>query len=179
MALPATMDRAAPGAVCTHAGKKLSNSVSATAQRPALVSVADAQAREVIDEAVAFPVSLSRAASGTVTVDFATADGTAKAREDYTATSDTLTLAKGEREKTVSVPVLDDGHDGGEETFTLNLANAQGARGRRSGARRCRRGAARPPRAASTRRRRRAATPSGCRAGSRGPTRRRARKRGA
>ena len=98
--------------------------------RPAL-SVADARGREGVDEAVVFEVSLDRAfttASHRVTVDYATADGTAKAGEDYTATSGTLTFAAGERVKTVAVPILDDGHDEGHETFLLRLSNVAGAR---------------------------------------------------
>ena len=116
------------GSVVTEAGRALANTVTATVQGPALLSVADARAREGIDEAVAFPVSLSRAASGTVTVDYVTLDGTAKAGEDYERTRGTLSFAPGEREKTVAVPILDDGHDEGEETFTLKLRNARGAR---------------------------------------------------
>ena len=97
--------------------------------RPTL-SVADAQANEGA-AAVAFEVSLNRTFSGTahrVTVNYATADGTAKAGEDYTATSGSLTFAAGERVKTVRVPLLDDAIDEGEETFTLRLSNAKGAR---------------------------------------------------
>ena len=63
-----------------------------------------------------------------MTVDYATADGTAAAGADYTATSGTLTFAAGETTKTVSVPILDDSHDEGEETFTLRLSNATGTR---------------------------------------------------
>ena len=99
--------------------------------RPAL-SVADAEGREGVDPAVEFAVRLSRAASGVVKVDYATADGTgdgaAKAGEDYTATSGTLVFAAGEREKTVAVPILDDGHDEGRETFLFRLSNASNAR---------------------------------------------------
>ena len=98
--------------------------------RPAL-SVADARAREGTDEAVVFEVSLDRAFTGAehrVTVDYATADGTATAGADYTATSGTLTFAAGETAKTVSVPILDDGHDEGHETFLLRLSNVVGAR---------------------------------------------------
>ncbi len=98
--------------------------------RPAL-SVADARAREGEDEAVEFEVSLSRAFTGaghSVTVDYATSDGTATAGEDYTAASGTLTFAAGETTKTVSVPVLDDSHDEGHETFSLRLSNLVGAR---------------------------------------------------
>ena len=97
--------------------------------RPTL-SVADASANEGAD-AVAFEVSLNRTFAGTahrVTVNYATADGTAKAGEDYTATSGSLTFAVGERVKTVQVPILDDAIDEGEETFTLRLSNAKGAR---------------------------------------------------
>ena len=98
--------------------------------RPA-VSVADARAREGVDEAVVFEVSLGRAFTGAehrVTVDYATSDGTATAGEDYTATSGTLTFAAGERVKTVPVPILDDSHDEGHETFSLRLSNLVGVR---------------------------------------------------
>ncbi len=95
-----------------------------------VISVADAVANEGTDAAAEFEVSLSRAFTNTehsVTVDYATADGTATAGEDYTATSGTLTFGPGESLKTVSVPVLDDALDEGEETFTLRLSNARGA----------------------------------------------------
>ena len=47
---------------------------------------------------------------------------------DYEAANGTLGFAAGEREKTVSVTVLDDAHDEGEETLTLTLSNASGTR---------------------------------------------------
>ena len=79
------------------------------------VSVADARATEGTDATIEFEVSLSQAASATITVDYATANikyaaanGEAIAGEDYTAVSGTLTFAAGERLKTVSVPILDD-----------------------------------------------------------------------
>ena len=125
--LPAATDCALPGAVCTEAGRMLADTVTATVLGPALLSVADAEAREGTDAAVAFAVTLSRAASSAVTVDYATADGTATAGEDYAATSGTLRFAAGETEGTVSVPVLDDAVDEGRETFTLALSNADGA----------------------------------------------------
>ena len=81
---------------------------------------------EAADATVDFAVSLSRAASETVTVQYATSDGTATAGSDYTQTSGTLTFTAGESSKTISVPVLDDAHDEGEETFTLTLSNASG-----------------------------------------------------
>ncbi len=94
------------------------------AQAPGL-SVADAEVEEGAGATLAFAVTLSRAASGTVTVDYATSDGTATA--DYTQASGTLVFAAGETEKTVSVAVLDDAHDEGSETLTLTLSNASGA----------------------------------------------------
>ncbi len=90
--------------------------------------MADARVNENTNAALAFAVTLSRAASGTVTVDYATADGTATAGTDYTATSGTLRFTVGETSKTVSVTVLDDSHDEGEETLTLTLSNASGGR---------------------------------------------------
>ena len=116
-----------PG-VCDAHGRMLAGGLSTTVRGPVTLSVADAQAEEGTDETIGFAVSLSRAASGTVTVDYATADGTATAGEDYSSTSGTLTFAAGETSKTVSVPVLDDVVDEGEETFTLRLSNATGAR---------------------------------------------------
>ena len=124
--LPATADCSASGAICTPDGRKLTSALTATVQGPVALSVADAGASEA-DEALAFMVTLSRAASGTVTVDYATRDGTATAGEDYTFTGGTLTFAAGELGKTVSVPLLDDAVDEGEETFTLKLTNPRGA----------------------------------------------------
>ena len=74
-----------------------------------------------------FGVTLSRSTSGTVTVAYATSDGTAQAGADYTAASGTATFAPGETRKTVEVTVLDDAHDEGSETLTLALSNPSGA----------------------------------------------------
>ena len=126
--LPPTLDCAAEGAICTADGRALSTPVAATVPGPAALSVADAEVREGRDAALAFAVTLDRAASDTVTVDYATSDETAVAGEDYTAVSGTLTFAAGETSKTVSVAVLDDAHDEGSETLTLTLSNAEGAR---------------------------------------------------
>ena len=126
VSLPATTDCAAAGAVCSSDGRKLSNSVTALIRGPAVLSVADAQANEA-DASIDFDITLSRAAADTVTVGYITRDGTATAGRDYTQTRGTLSFAAGEMEKTVSVPILDDLHDEGDETFTLKLRNARGA----------------------------------------------------
>ena len=114
------------GAICTAGGEVLSNTLSATIKGPVAIEVADARVREAADAVLEFEVSLSRTAGGPVSVDYATADGTAKAGEDFTAASGTLTFAAGETTKTVSVAVLDDAHDEGEETMKLLLSNATG-----------------------------------------------------
>ena len=116
-----------PGAVCTGDGRVLSATISTRVLGPPGLSVADAEVEEEPDAALAFVVRLDRAPSSRVTVDYATADGTAKAGADYTAVSGTLTFSPGERTKTVSVAVLDDAHDEGSETLTLTLSNASGA----------------------------------------------------
>ncbi len=92
------------------------------------LSVADAEVDEGPDATLSFQVTLSRAASGSVAVDWATADGTATAGQDYTAARGTLTFASGETSQTVTVTVLDDAHNEGTETLTLTLSNPSGAR---------------------------------------------------
>ena len=117
-----------PAVLCTSDGRALSNTVSITVRGPAGLSVADAEAHENDDETIDFTVSLDRSALRTITVDYATSDGTATAGADYTAKSGTLTFTVGgQRSKTVRVPILDDSHDEGEETFTLTLSSASGA----------------------------------------------------
>ena len=133
IALPANVACDA-GGLCTADGDVLSNAVSATVQGPPALTVADAEVEEAANATLDFVVSLSRATSGTVTVAYATSDGSAAAGADYTATGGTLSFAAGETSKTVSVPVLDDAHDEGEETLTLTLSNAvRGVSGRRHG----------------------------------------------
>ncbi len=125
--LPETGSCSAGGAICTGDGRPLSHALSASVRGPAAMSVSDARVEEAAGAAVAFAVTLSRAASDRVTVDYRTRDGSAQAGEDYEAASGTLTFSAGESSKTIEVAVLDDAHDEGEETFTLALSNASGA----------------------------------------------------
>jgi CSLREA domain-containing protein len=80
-----------------------------------------------------FTVSLSAPATGTVTANFTTVDGTAKdgvgeANQDYTPTSGTVTFNSGEQVKTISVPVLSDADNSEvDETFTVTLSSPSGA----------------------------------------------------
>ena len=117
----------AAAAVCTADGRALSNSLGKTVAGPAGVSVADAEVEEGDDAEVSFTVTLSKAATRTASVDYATQNGTATSGDDYTATSGTLTFAAGETSKTVAVEVLDDDHDEGSESFKLVLSNPSNA----------------------------------------------------
>jgi hypothetical protein len=71
---------------------------------------------------LAFTVTLSPASSQTVTVNYATANGTAQAGTDFTPASGTLTFAIGETTKPVSVPLLGDSTPEGDETLTVALS---------------------------------------------------------
>lgn len=70
-----------------------------------------------------FTVTLAGTATTPVTIDFATADGTAKAGLDYTAVTGTVTFAPGETSKSITVPILNDAVYEGSETFNVNLSN--------------------------------------------------------
>jgi hypothetical protein len=75
-----------------------------------------------------FTVSLSSAAESRVTVDYATANGTARKNDnDYVAKSGKLTFAPGETSKTVTILVKGDTKNEADESFFVNLANAKGA----------------------------------------------------
>ena len=69
-----------------------------------------------------FTVRLAAAATATVTVNYATVDGTAQAGSDYVAQSGSLAFAPGETEKTISVVVIGDGVVESNESFTVQLS---------------------------------------------------------
>jgi CSLREA domain-containing protein len=75
----------------------------------------------------AFNVTLSGPSASTVTVDYATADGTATAGSDYAATSGTLTFTPGVTSGTINVTVTNDALNEPGETFTVNLSNPANA----------------------------------------------------
>jgi len=69
-------------------------------------------------------VARSGGSSGAVSVDYATADGSAVAGMDYTAANGTLTWADGvSGNQTVSIPITDDNLAESIESFTLTLSN--------------------------------------------------------
>ena len=74
-----------------------------------------------------FAVRLSNPSASVVTVDYATADGTAVAGSDYTATMGTLNIPAGATTGTVSVPVAGESAFEADETFVVNLTNPTSA----------------------------------------------------
>jgi Calx-beta domain len=86
------------------------------------VTEADSGAKTAV-----FTVSLSAASADTVIVDYATADGSATAPDDYAATSGSFTFAPGDTSKQVAVSVAGDMLDEPHETYSVNLSGASGA----------------------------------------------------
>ena len=74
-----------------------------------------------------FTVTLSTASSQTVTVNYATVNGTAVPPTDYQATASSLSFAPGETSKTITILVNGDTTNEGDETFFVNLSNATNA----------------------------------------------------
>lgn len=74
-----------------------------------------------------FDVTLSHDTSETVTVFYATADGTASAGDDYQAASGVLTVAAGQVSARITVLVNGDDVDEDDETFTVTLQEASNA----------------------------------------------------
>jgi large repetitive protein len=101
----------------------------------AVVSISDDEPRIYVGDVYAaegnsgttpfvFTVSLSVAYDRPVTVDYATADGSAAAGSDYAAAAGTVTFAPGETTQTVTVQVNGDRLVEGDESFSLDLGNA-------------------------------------------------------
>jgi len=69
-------------------------------------------------------VTLSRAASSEVTLDYQTANGTATAGLDFTTTSGTLTITTGDTSGSFTIPITDDTDNEELESFRVDLSNA-------------------------------------------------------
>ena len=76
---------------------------------------------------VTYTVTLSSASSQTITVHYATANGTAIAGSDYTSTSGTLTFNPGVTSQVINIPILNDSINEANETFTLTLSSPTNA----------------------------------------------------
>ena len=71
-----------------------------------------------------FTVTLSAATSREITLNYATANGTATAGEDYTAASGSITIPANTTTATIDVSVLDDSLDEFDETVFINISDA-------------------------------------------------------
>ncbi len=82
------------------------------------ISIADTTA--TAGDNASFTVSLAAAHTANITLNYATANGTASAGSDYTAKSGTLTIPQGDTSATINVSTSATGSG----TFNLNLSNA-------------------------------------------------------
>ncbi|MCM0593060.1 MAG: Calx-beta domain-containing protein [Gloeotrichia echinulata DEX184] len=74
-----------------------------------------------------YTVTLSNASSQTITVNYATANGSATAGLDYTSTTGTLTFNPGVTSQVINIPILNDSINEANETFTLTLTSPTNA----------------------------------------------------
>jgi hypothetical protein len=81
---------------------------------------------EDIGIGAAITVNRVDGASGDITVNVATSNGTATAGSDYTATSHTLTFIQGETSKNFFIPITNDNLFENAETVNLTLSNPTG-----------------------------------------------------
>ena len=82
----------------------------------------------------AFTITLAPASPNTVTVNYATADGSAHAPTDYTATSGSATFAPGTTTQTVTVPITSNAANTTDLYYTMNLSAAVNAQLQRTSA---------------------------------------------
>ena len=76
----------------------------------------------------ALTITVTRSdASGSASVDYATADGTATQKSDYEIATGTLSFVPGEASKTFQVLINEDMYIEGNEAFSVVLSNATGA----------------------------------------------------
>jgi Ca2+-binding RTX toxin-like protein len=74
-----------------------------------------------------YTVSLSNASTQTITVQYATANGTATAGVDYASTTGTLTFNPGDTSKVINIAILNDSINEADKTFSLILTSPSNA----------------------------------------------------
>lgn len=105
-------------------------SVTTTGSATPALAVSDVSATEGNSGTTAFTFGfgLSQpAGAGGVTIQYATANGTATAGSDYTAASGTVIIPQGSTSATVTVDVIGDTATEPDETFFVNVVSAAGA----------------------------------------------------
>ncbi|MGI9250810.1 MAG: Calx-beta domain-containing protein, partial [Pseudohongiellaceae bacterium] len=135
-----TADGTGTGTITATVDDRSSITYTATAPTSDMVTVLDSTTRtisvsgpttvaEADDATVEFTVMLSSrpdATAHTVTVDYATVDGTAGMGSDYTAARGTLTFAGSETSKTVTVTIINDtAYENPDEQFQMGLSDPQ------------------------------------------------------
>jgi hypothetical protein len=92
---------------------------------PLQVSIADVSMTEgnSATTVAGFVISLSQASTQSVTVSYATTNGTATAGSDYTAASGTVTFEPGATQKTANVTITGDVRNEPDETFLVSLSS--------------------------------------------------------
>ncbi len=90
------------------------------------ITIADKIVAEDVGSAM-LTVSLSNPSSNTVSVQYATADGTATQPGDYTTATGPLSFAPGEMTKNIAVPVVNDTLDEAAETLNVTLSSPTNA----------------------------------------------------
>ncbi|HKY75134.1 MAG TPA: Calx-beta domain-containing protein [Acidimicrobiia bacterium] len=119
----------APGTFLANNWNGASNSFLSTSFSSPTLSVADAVTSEGDSGTtpLSFTVALSAPDARPVAVAFATADGSARAPDDYQATSGTLKFEPGETAKTVTVAITGDTANETDETLSLVLSSPSNA----------------------------------------------------
>lgn len=116
------------GALTSNLGNSGTASATLTVTLPSLSvndpSVVEGDAGTAI---LTFTVTLSPASPQTVSVDYASSDGTATAGTDYTAVAGTLSFAPSETSKTITVTVSSDTDIEPDETVVMTLSNVTNA----------------------------------------------------
>lgn len=117
-----TPTNATLGAITTHTLTILDNDPPPTVE----FASASSSGLESVTS-VNFTVVLSQASEKTVTVNYATSNGTATAGMDYTATSGTLTFSPGVTSQTITVSVFNGPMYEPDETFHITLSSPTNA----------------------------------------------------
>ncbi|HEX6183427.1 MAG TPA: Calx-beta domain-containing protein [Pyrinomonadaceae bacterium] len=94
---------------------------------PVVLMTGSTSITESPDSFFLFTIRINGAPTGTISVDYSTADGTASERSDYITAAGRLTFAPGETVKSVRVFVVDDAFTEPDETLSFTLSNLQGA----------------------------------------------------
>lgn len=116
--------------VAATAAPSLALAIPLAVDTPTTITINDVTVTEPVSgqSLASFTISASSDITQTVSVDYATSDGTAIAGSDYVAISTkTLSLSQSKQSAVVSVTIKSDTKAEGSETFFLNLFNAKKA----------------------------------------------------